>query len=301
MRHHGGFEGNAQTIRILTRLEKFTDGHGINPTRRLLLAVLKYPAAYSSYPDTAIRKKPPKCYYDSEDWLIQWALSVFPSVDVKRFLNERTDKPVHMTFDASIMELADDIAYGVHDLEDIAARRMTAYRDIEAHLKKVFVAQAPVGPQDGREVWLDDFRLLDGPGRERKKLVGKLVNLFVSTVQVEEQDNFSSPLLRYRARLPSEVSDLLQLLKTVTYDLVVSRAGVQQLESRGERIVRSVFEALMDSPSTLIPREAWESLPQDASEQRRVCDYVSGMTDPYCERIFCRLYQPGFGTSRDEL
>ena len=47
MRDYGGFEGNGQTLRILSKLEKYTDGFGINPTRRMLLGVLKYPVSYS--------------------------------------------------------------------------------------------------------------------------------------------------------------------------------------------------------------------------------------------------------------
>lgn len=46
MRDYGGFEGNGQTLRILGKLDKYTAEHGLNPTRRMLLGVLKYPASY---------------------------------------------------------------------------------------------------------------------------------------------------------------------------------------------------------------------------------------------------------------
>ena len=52
MREHGGFEGNGQTLRILSKLDKYTDIHGLNPTRRMLLGVLKYP---SSYEETVVK------------------------------------------------------------------------------------------------------------------------------------------------------------------------------------------------------------------------------------------------------
>ena len=71
MRDSGGFEGNAQTLRLLTRLEKYTErGSGINPTRRLVLAILKYPVRYSRF-DNAIRTKPPKCYFDDESDVVE--------------------------------------------------------------------------------------------------------------------------------------------------------------------------------------------------------------------------------------
>src|SRR3546814_608554 len=48
MRDHGGFEGNGQTLRILSKLELFSEGFGSNLTRRTLLGTLKYPAPYST-------------------------------------------------------------------------------------------------------------------------------------------------------------------------------------------------------------------------------------------------------------
>lgn len=122
----GGFEGNGHTLRILTRLEKYRYGQGMNPTRRFLLAVLKYPAPYSAF-NPAERSKPLKCYFDSEAPIVDWALRApFATEEVRKFTGTRSSngRPKHRTLDSSIMEFADDIAYGVHDLEDIIARRM---------------------------------------------------------------------------------------------------------------------------------------------------------------------------------
>src|SRR5262249_13535395 len=81
MRDSGGFEGNAQTLPLLTRLENYAErARGINPTRRLVLAVLKYPVRYSRF-DNANRTKPPKCYYDDESDVVEWALQCFEKSD----------------------------------------------------------------------------------------------------------------------------------------------------------------------------------------------------------------------------
>ena len=62
MIQHGGFEGNGQTLRIITRLEKYKQkGWGIDPTRRLVLAILKYPVSYSTFDIIKCTAKPPKC------------------------------------------------------------------------------------------------------------------------------------------------------------------------------------------------------------------------------------------------
>jgi dGTPase len=52
MRDYGGFEGNAQTIRLITKLEKYYENEGINPTRRVLLSLLKYPVNFNKYPNS---------------------------------------------------------------------------------------------------------------------------------------------------------------------------------------------------------------------------------------------------------
>lgn len=60
MREFGGFEGNGQTLRILTKLEKYTEQNGMNPTRRLLLGILKYPIPYSETCNNSIYKELPQ-------------------------------------------------------------------------------------------------------------------------------------------------------------------------------------------------------------------------------------------------
>ena len=140
MREHGGFEGNGQTLRILSRLEKYSEVDGLNPTRRLLLGILKYPIPYSialqpklhcntnecgEKPSWLLKKddcKPPKCYLDSEEDVVQWVLSPFCASDTQLFrsfhsINGGFNKSKFKSFDCEIMNLADDISYGVHDLD----------------------------------------------------------------------------------------------------------------------------------------------------------------------------------------
>lgn len=77
---------------------------------------------------------------------------------------------------------------------------------------------------------------------------------------------------------------------------------MQQLEHRGGYIVDQLFGALIDEPKTRIPKNSWNDLAVDEScYRRRVCDYIAGMTDRYAERIYRRLFIPGYGSSRDEL
>jgi len=304
MRDFGGFEGNGQTLRILTRLEKYRPNQGMNPTRRLLLAVLKYPAPYSSFDLVQHTLKPPKCYLDTEEVIVERLLGApFPIDEVQKLRTERKNgKPIHRTIDCSLMESADDIAYGVHDLEDIVARRLVQRQELSEKLQQVFTNYGPVIGTQKKGVSLGE--ILDGlfqDSYDRKRTIGKLVNLFVTSVKAIEKPEFDHPLLAYKIGFDDDIEELLSALKDLTYDLVVQKAEIQQLEKRGRRIVYGLFDELTADPEKLIPSHAWDSFDSNDSRQRRVCDYIAGMTDPYAERIYNRLFTPGAGSSRDEL
>jgi dGTPase len=305
MADKGGFEGNGQTLRILTRLEKYRPNQGMNPTRRLILAVLKYPVPYSSFDTDRHLYKPPKCYFDTESPLVDWALGDPFSAAERSLLGTTIEhgKPKHRSLDCSIMECADDIAYAVHDLEDIVARHLVDESDVLTALHLVLANTELAGWASQNHVELDDFRrgLFMGGSAQRKSLIGQLVNLFVTSTTIREEPEFSHPLLRYRAKLAGPVGMLLDGLKSLTYRLVIQRAEVQHLERRGQRIVEGLFDELAADPRRFIPTDAWASLDGRDSKERRVCDYIAGMTDPYAEKIYRRLFVPGFGSSRDEL
>jgi dGTPase len=300
-----GFEGNGQTLRILTRLEKARQhGAGIDPTRRLTLAVLKYPVAFGDY--AAERRgnaKPPKCYHDEEREIFSWASEIFSSSDINSFRSLGEDgKPKYRTVDCGIMELADDIAYGVHDLEDIVARKLASKRRVEAELVRAFHA-AGGSVSYGGETFTPELVLnaLFDSSFSRKAMVAALVNLFVTNCHIELRDEFEHPLLRLSANLPADLHAVLEGMKKMTFRLVVQGAPVQQLERRGMMIVSKLYEALSSDPTRLIPTSAWADGDATADDKRRVCDFIAGMTDQYAERTYKRLYIPGWGSSSDEL
>jgi dGTPase len=304
MRKHGGFEGNGQTIRVLTRLEKYLPGQGMNPTRRLLLAVLKYPAAYSEFIAQKYDEHPPKCFFDMEAQIIDRTLKeVCQQQEIEEFRSARSadDKPLHRTLDCSLMECADDIAYAVHDLEDIVGRRLVRRDDVLARTEGIFKAHGARIGAGQKAVSAKDFESAFSSSHNRKVFIGKLVNLFVTSVQISEIEHFTHPLFRYRVGFDPAIDALIKGLKKLTYELVIQRAEVQQLEHRGQRVVKALFNELMDAPKKLIPKEAWDALDLNDSDARRVCDYIAGMTDPYAEKIYNRLFTPGAGSSRDEL
>ena len=305
MAEFGGFEGNGQTLRIITRLEKYKLGKGMNPTRRLILALLKYPVPYSDFDKANFLNKPPKCYFDTEEEVVRWAFGPpFVGDEVARFRmgGIKNGKPRNRTLDSSIMEVADDIAYAVHDLEDIVARHMVRSEEVVAVLKPVFDNFGPKIGVGEKSVCLSEFENdLFSDSFSRKTLIGKAVNLFVTSSQIFQRNEYSHPLLKYYIAFEEPVARLLEALKEATFQLVVGRAEVQQLERRGRRIVERLFDELIQAPEELIPRATWKIYDDDDKEERRVCDYIAGMTDNYAQRIYERLFVPGRGSSHEEL
>ena len=135
MRENGGFEGNGQTLRILSKLEKFSETNGADLTREALLGILKYPLAFSiaQNPDLVpamLRdtsgtplldrqaSKPPKCYMDSEADVVSWLLDPLSVSD--RTLLQTYDrksgkhaKARHKSFACSIMDLGSGPIKGI--------------------------------------------------------------------------------------------------------------------------------------------------------------------------------------------
>ena len=134
----------------------------------------------------------------------------------------------------------------------------------------------------------------------RKRIIGRLVNIFITAARINEHSSFAHPLLRFRFALPREHQALLEQIKKVSFRLVIDKAPVRQLERRGMRLVEEIFKSLRDNPKQLVP--SWDEDYAGASTvDRRVCDYVAGMTDGYADKVYRRLFVPGYGSSSDEL
>lgn len=321
-RDAGGFEGNGQTLRLLSRLEAHTDGFGLDLTRRSMLGVLKYPVSY----ERVIRRKlsavpvktsqlnrdawkPPKCFLATESDVVQWLFEAFSVPDREAFVQLKSDasdekhgKSAHHSFDTSIMELADDIAYGVHDFEDAISLKLVSRDDWEQVAKVIDV-------EWGSRVDLDDpaaltRALFDGTGSERKRAIGCLVNAFVVSIRVEIDSTFEHPLLKFQARLDTRASVFLERLKDVIVRKVIKTAQVQTLEYRGQQLIVELFEALQSDPMRLMKdsfRDLYDAAGAEPQRVRVICDYIAGMTDEYATRMFERLFVPRHGQFSDRF
>jgi dGTPase len=332
MRDAGGFEGNGQTLRILGRLEKFSETYGANLTRRTMLGVLKYPVPFSRVqnPDrkpvlahgtSAVKildrdtSKPPKAYMDCDQDIVDWILRDLSAADRDLFTavsgeKGKHAKSAHKSFDCSIMDLADDISFGVHDLEDAIAMGMISQEAFVAHVPAETCASlierisSLLDAGGSEDHYSDLVEGLFGGERARKQAIGLLVNHFITEAEISDIEEFDEPLLRYRASLPKAPRAFLDALINAVRAEVIYSASVQQLEFKGQAMVVAVFEAFACDPLKLLPESTRARYRQAASETARlrvICDHIAGMTDSFLLKTYERLFSPRMGSVFDRL
>ncbi|MGB4499363.1 MAG: anti-phage deoxyguanosine triphosphatase [Methylococcaceae bacterium] len=316
MRNHGGFEGNAQTLRICTQLGEYSDCDGLNLTRRTLLGLIKYPATYSRVVNTDVYDSnkaplnidsfyPPKCsVFDCDQAYFHWILEPFSTEDVQRFLTTNPSPNKHSktqfkSFDTSIMELADDIAYGIHDLEDGIALNLITEKD---WLNLVTVS-FPDYERNGIKTKITQD-LFSGKNRIRKKAISYLVNYFVSQIEINARNCFASPLLDLQAVMSKTLVQELEMFKRIVALKVIETPEVQTLVYKGQQMILRLFEALANNPQRLLEQKHYAKYLRQSEENdklRVICDYIAGDTDEYATRLYHKIFTPSNGSVFDRL
>lgn len=317
-----GFEGNGQTLRLLTSLEAHTPGHGLDLTRRTLLGVLKYPVPYSQVVNRVKRElkplflvewkkwKPPKCYLDTEAAVVAWILEPLDQKDRDRFVqfegvsDASHGKPRYKSLDCSIMDVADEIAYGVHDFEDGVALRLITQGDWQGQVKPNYDSGWASSVKLPPEQELAERIFAEGPGSSatRKRAVGAMVNALISSVKLEQYGAFRHPLLDLHAAFDPPAKAFQAALQDVILTKIISTPCVQTLEHRGQLNLLALFRAIETDPTSFLSGEFRDKVEKAPVETLRViADYISGMTDEYATRMFERMFVPRHGTVFDRL
>ena len=285
----GGFEGNAQTLRLLTRLEAKTFGPddrpaGLNLTRATLDAVIKYPWPRGAAPPGGDPAK----------------YGVYAD-DLPAFAWARDGAPDRARgFEAQVMDWADDIAYSVHDLEDgLLAGQVTLEGLRDPGQRRAVCARAAAEYCDADPAELGEaFGLLlaepfwparyDGGPRSLaacKNLTSELIGRFCRAAERATRARYGNgPLVRYAADLVVPRAARLEcaLLKGVTAHYVMDGPGVAGRRARQRDLIVALVESVRDgAPETLEPylRPAYDLVRDDAARLRVVVDQVASLTD----------------------
>jgi dGTPase len=286
----GGFEGNAQTLRILTRLEpKVVDaetgrGHGLNLTRASLDAATKYPWRRGEAPNGGVKFG----VYDDDLAAFAWLRAAA--------------EPYRRCVEAQVMDLADDVAYSVHDVEDaVVSGRLDPARLADPDEADRVVAQVrswylpDLSEEDAAAAlhrlrslpaWVSQF---DGEYRSLaalKDMTSQLIGRFIRSAEAATRRaaGHAGPLTRYGADVvvPAGTIAEIAVLKGLAAVYVMTVQDRQPIYARQQEVLAELVESLADRAPAILDAPcaaAWRQAQDDAGRLRAVIDQVASLTD----------------------
>lgn len=308
----GGFEGNAQTLRILTRLETkrfHPDGRsaGLNLTRASLDAAVKYPWRASEAPMKANGERSQKFGAYEDD------LAVF------RWLRQGAEG-TRQSMEAQVMDAADDIAYSVHDVEDgivngrfqlkfltDAVQRarviqttqewylpQTEADRIDAALARLEAAENWVADSDGSRISLAGL----------KNMTSELIGRFCSAIHSATREAFGGrPLVRHEADLvvPLETLEEICAMKGIAANYIMASREQMPVYARQREVIQGLHQLLVETGDRFLDpqfqadfREAGD----DAARHRVIVDQIASLTDGACLEWYATLVRGQQVTNR---
>ncbi|MDE3059266.1 MAG: dNTP triphosphohydrolase [Bacteroidota bacterium] len=298
MNAYGGFEGNAQSLRLVTEIIYSEQGHrkGMNPTRAFMDGILKYKTLrrQSPHPDHHF-------LYDDQEHFLQFTFGGKPVPE-----ELTAGKPLNKfrCVECQIMDWADDAAYSLNDVAD--------------GIRSGFITVATL------ECWAADHSLTKEETQYVNELcsaissgnvehvLGKKIGGFIRACTITERKNFMSETTNrylFSLKIDPAIQKESELYKRIALNIVFQSPQLQQLEHKGDFILQKIFSTLEENylnGSTpemhLLPRSTEQHIAETTNAHQRarlLCDQVAGMTDGFAVRTYKRLFEPEFGSLAD--
>jgi dGTPase len=301
MENYGGFEGNAQTLRILTRTIYNRKGSrgGMSPTRALLDGVLKY-----KRPHRERGKDTNHFIYDDQLPILEFC---FGTTDLRAQLGEVAPNDFH-SLECQIMDHADDVAYSCYDIIDGAKARFLTADNLE-----LWRAQRVEAPE---RVYADELLKMLAEGR-LESAMNHIIGDLIQAARIVPAKNFMAAATNryaYALEIRPEAKARIRLHKRVSRDLVYGTSLLHQIEFKGTHVLNELTAAFFDNylgavgPEGSRRRAAEKALltadvhraviatDGEAARARLLCDHLAGMTDAYALRSYKRLFDPDYGS-----
>lgn len=304
MRKYGGFEGNAQTLRLLTQTI-FSNGitpsgaasrAGMSPTRAFMDGVMKYKTLIKQTPGAENH-----FIYDDQNKYVDF---IFDGRSIPTSLTPGDILNSFRSIECQIMDWADDTAYRLNDLVDGVNAGFINKLRVEQ-----WANSAKLNPTDSA---ITNRLLATMTKSVLTRDISIKVGSFVKACELVERKNFMSDITnRYRYEL--KISDPRvraehKLYKRLAKEIVFNSPQLHQLEFKGKTMIRCMFRAFEKNyvrtidQSMLLPREVDVLIRRKGDpglRARLLCDHISGMTDDFATRTYRRLFDPTYGSMVD--
>ncbi len=302
MAPYGGFEGNAQTLRILTELmyERKSSPMGMNPTRAFLDGIMKYKKLFKEsfthlsngetvYPQNHFIYNEQKPYRDF----------IFGNTSIPQELYEGDKLNVFKSIECQIMDWADDTAYSLHDLLDGINSGFISTLAIERWTEaKTFSASQ----LQHIEALLEAIK----KGNVEPVFSNK-VGIFIQAASLEATTNSLSTLSQryaFNLNINPAIREECEVYKSMAVELIFRSTNIQQVEFKGRLILNRLFKALYENymhsgserlkilPSRISYRI--ENCKDEHEKLRLLCDFLADLTDKLAIKTYKKLFDPEY-------
>ena len=252
MKEHGGFEHNRQSLRIVSLLEdRYSEFPGLNLTYEVREGLAKHQSPYD---------KP----------------------------NAQTDfkKKGNPSLEAQIVNIADEIAYSNHDLDDGLRSGLITLEQ----LKDI-------------EIWKELFPETDKTDLKIRirQTVRSIINTYVTDLVMQTEKNLKEAEIKNVDDVHSTKAKLVTTspgfdrknreIKAFLREKMYKHYRVERMADKAERIMESLFKTYLKNPK-ILPPEVFEKTKREGELERTICDYIAGMTDRFALDEYNKLFNP---------
>ena len=274
-----GFEGNAQTLRVLTKLSgKSNQYEGLNLTNRVLLGVTKYFNTFSEDKN--------KFIYKSDYEVLSKLVSEYQ-------LPKRT-------LDVQIMDLSDEIAYAAHDIEDTLKNRKFTIEEFvqefrnNKNLEHDFSESEISNACDfiENDIINEAKSRIEGNAVQYNDLFAKEIGSLIIYNLIRNIDVVESESGEKTLDFTRKFKVIAGGLKKITFECINRENEVRYYEHGGEIILKELFDYFFKNHKFL-PREYCDQIKDENDDKQKirpVIDYISGMMDGYAISMHKEIY-----------
>lgn len=255
MANHGGFEHNRQSFRVVTYLERrYPQFDGLNLTYEVREGIVKHTGEYDA-------------------------------PDVPSFRTQG-----YPTLEAQIVNVADQITYMNHDLDDGLQSGMLTFKALE-----------------GVKLWQEMFTQVqkDFPNVRSKihkyQTIRRLIHLLITDLQEETRERINSLELKSLGDVrqkgkevvahSADIKEKAKILLDTLFRNLYQHYHVERMAQKSGRVLRDLFGSYLGNPK-LLPPTLCKLIQNEGMAELRVCDYIAGMTDRFALQEHAKLFDP---------
>ena len=297
MKKYGGFEGNGQTLRLVTEIfYRRDDQHrGLNPSRAFLDGILKYKATFSDF------KNPDNHFiYDKDRKYLDF---VFGKTKYRTWLKTANQLNDFKSIECQIMDWADDTAYAINDLVDSISGGFITISKLSQWQNEQELTELHISILEEIIDWIKKGNY--------KARFGAQIGFFIRSCKLKKRKTFMDKYTnryKYNLEIPLEILERAKLYKKISIDLVFHSSALHQIEFKGNSMIEGIFNLFEKNYVTalggtkLLPDFNDKIIRKEKNKKMRarmICDYIAGSTDSYATRMYRRLFDIEYSSLTD--